>query len=135
MINRDLVQDYIMRCRSRYRALELYFSDENFADVVRESQELVELALKAVLRSSNIDPPRIHDVSQIFEENKERLPDVFQKHLRKVIQISHSLRRDRELAFYGTEDLTPSQFYKREDAEQALMWARQLLDWITEAKL
>ncbi len=30
-----------------------------------------------------------------------------------------SLRRDRELAFYGSEDLTPSDFYTREDAAAA----------------
>ncbi len=32
---------------------------------------------------------------------------------------SRMLRRDRELAFYGAEDLTPSGFYTREDATTA----------------
>lgn len=30
--------------------------------------------------------------------------------------MSKELRRDRELAFYGAEDLTPSTFYERADA-------------------
>jgi hypothetical protein len=33
--------------------------------------------------------------------------------------VSRGLRRDRELAFYGAEDLTPSDFYQTRDAEQA----------------
>jgi len=38
---------------------------------------------------------------------------------------SRMLRRDRELAFYGAEDLTPSGFYTREDAAAARDIARQ----------
>ena len=34
------------------------------------------------------------------------------------------LRRDRELAFYGAEDLIPSDFYREEDARRALDGAR-----------
>jgi hypothetical protein len=33
--------------------------------------------------------------------------------------ISRELRRDRELAFYGAEDLTLGSFYAREDADRA----------------
>ncbi|HKB79221.1 MAG TPA: hypothetical protein VKH35_05855 [Thermoanaerobaculia bacterium] len=32
---------------------------------------------------------------------------------------SRDLRRDRELAFYGAEDLTPSTFYSKKDATLA----------------
>ncbi len=38
---------------------------------------------------------------------------------------SRMLRRDRKLAFYGAEDLTPSGFYTREDATTARDIARQ----------
>jgi len=34
--------------------------------------------------------------------------------------ISRTLRRDRELAFYGAEDLAPGGFYRCEDGEEAL---------------
>ena len=34
-------------------------------------------------------------------------------------------RDDRELAFYGAEDLTPSGFYSRSDAERAREGARR----------
>jgi hypothetical protein len=35
------------------------------------------------------------------------------------------LRRDRELAFYGAEDLTPTGFYTQDDAVAAREIARQ----------
>jgi len=38
---------------------------------------------------------------------------------------SRTLRRDRELAFYGAEDLTPSGFYTQEDAVSAREIARR----------
>jgi len=34
------------------------------------------------------------------------------------------LRRDRELAFYGAEDLVPSEFYAQDDADRARDGAR-----------
>ncbi len=39
-----------------------------------------------------------------------------------------ALQRDRELAFYGAEDLTPSGFYSREDAEEARAGARRTVE-------
>lgn len=42
-----------------------------------------------------------------------------QPHVERLAAISKDLRRDRELAFYGTEDLTPSSFYAKADADRA----------------
>ena len=42
----------------------------------------------------------------------------------RLAEISRTLRRDRELAFYGAEDLTPSDFYKEPDAASARDGAR-----------
>ena len=41
------------------------------------------------------------------------------------------MRRDSELAFYGSEDLTPSEFYNRDDAELALTDARYVVATVT----
>jgi hypothetical protein len=41
--------------------------------------------------------------------------------------ISRDLRRDRELAFYGAEDLTPSDFYSQADADKAREGARAVV--------
>jgi HEPN domain-containing protein len=43
-------------------------------------------------------------------------------------EISRQLRRDRELAYYGSEDLTPSEFYKLKDAKEALASAKYVVE-------
>jgi HEPN domain-containing protein len=119
MQNIDLAEDYIRRAEVRLKALDVLFDGESWADVVREAQEIVELALKALLRRSGIDPPRVHDVSAVLLLERERLPESVRDEVEALADISRALRRDRELAFYGAEDLTPSGFYSRGDAEQA----------------
>jgi HEPN domain-containing protein len=117
MRNDELAIDYIRRARVRLRALDVLFEGESWPDVVRESQEVVELALKALLRARGIDPPRVHDVSEVLLAERSRLPPELD--VAPLAEASRQLRRDRELAFYGAEDLTPSGFYARADAEAA----------------
>ncbi len=125
MRNPDLAADYVRRAGIRLRALDVLFEADSWADVVRESQEIVELALKGLLRSCGIDPPRLHDVSDVLLAERERLPVGLRAELETLTGISRELRRDRELAFYGAEDLTPSGFYSREDASRARDGARR----------
>ena len=127
MRNRDLARDYLLRADARLKALDTLFDAESWADVVQESQEVVELALKGLVRSAGIDPPRVHDVSDLLLSERERFPDVGTNELDDLVSASRELRRDRELAFYGTEDLTPSGFYRREDAERARRSARRVV--------
>lgn len=124
MRNPDLAADYLRRARSRLKAVDVLVDEESWADVVRESQEIVEICLKAALRRAGVDPPRVHDVSGVLVENESRLPERVRRRLDDLVRISRALRRDRELAFYGSEDLTPSQFYGPDDAKEALEGAR-----------
>ncbi len=119
MRNQKLAEDYITRAEKRIFALKALIKVQAWADVVREAQECVELALKSLLRTANIEVPRVHDVSDIFIAHKSLLPKAVLKDLSQLIEISRRMRRDRELAFYGTEDLTPSEFYKEDDAQKA----------------
>ena len=128
MRNPDLARDYLRRASVRLRALDVLSDGESWADVVSESQEIVELTLKALLRVSGIDPPRIHDVSEVVLAERERLPVEIHSDLEALAAISRQLRRDRELAFYGAEDLTPSDFYSRDDAEEARTGARKVVE-------
>lgn len=118
MQNQDLAKDYIKRAEIRLSAIEVLFNLESWADVVREAQESIELALKALLRHFGIEFPRIHDVSQILIAEKNRLPKALD--IKRLAGISKELRRDREISFYGSEDLTPSDFYDVNDAQKAL---------------
>lgn len=128
MHNPELAYDYLRRAKVRLEALDVLFEGESWPDVVRESQETVELALKALLRASGIDPPRIHDVSEILLSQRSVLPSELSGELETLAEVSRQLRRDRELAFYGAEDLTPSGFYSRGDAEDARAGARKVVE-------
>ncbi len=133
MHNRTLAADYLTRATHRLAAIDVLFDLESWADVVRESQEAVELALKSLLRSSSVEVPRIHDVGQILRSEGDRLPENIRPYIEDLVATSRSLRRDRELAFYGSEDLTPSDFYQRPDAEQARAGARRVVELVTAA--
>ena len=127
MHNRSLAADYVRRAGARVRALDVLFDAESWADVVQESQEVVELALKGLLRASGVEPPRIHDVSDVLVAERERLPEALRAAVPQLALASRELRRDRELAFYGAEDLTPSSFYSRADATRARDSARAVV--------
>jgi HEPN domain-containing protein len=88
-----------------------------FSDVVRESQEVVELALKGMLRWAGIDPPKIHDVGSLLLEFAERFEGVSRQELTALADASKELRKEREFSFYGDIDFIPTDEY---DADTAL---------------
>lgn len=133
MRNDALGADYLRRAQVRLRALDTLFEGESWADVVREAQEVVELTLKGLLRLCNVDPPRIHDVSDVLLAEQTRLPAPLRPHLDELVSVSRHLRRDRELAFYGAADLTPSEFYTQADAVRARDDARLTWQRVTES--
>ena len=127
MRNRDLAADHLRRAEARLRALDVLYESQSWADVVRESQEIVELALKGLLRASGVEPPRIHDVADVLLAGRDRLPADLFPHVDRLAAVSRALRRDRELAFDGAEDLTPSTFYRESDAILARDGARDVV--------
>lgn len=130
MRNRALAADYVRRARARLPTLDVLYEAQSWPDVVRESQEIVELGLKGLLRSVGVDPPRLHDVADVLEAERTRLPAPVLERLDELSRASRSLRRDRELAFYGAEDLTPSDFYRKSDASEARTAARLVVETV-----
>ena len=130
MRNRTLAVDHVRRAEARLKALDVLYEAESWADVVRESQEAVELALKGLLRSVGIDPPRVHDVADVLEAERDRLPAALADDIDRLAAASRSLRRDRELAFLGAEDLVPSDFYREPDAAKARTDARFVVEHV-----
>ncbi|WP_425154638.1 HEPN domain-containing protein [Candidatus Palauibacter sp.] len=128
MRNVELAEDYLRRAKLRLKALDVLFEGEGWPDVVRESQEILELTLKGLLRWCGVDPPRIHDVSDVLLAEKDRLPPELAGEAEALAAASRHLRRDRELAFYGAEDLTPTGFYSRADAVSARDAARRTVE-------
>jgi hypothetical protein len=131
--NSALVADYMTRAGNRLAAVRLLAERESWADVVRESQEVVELCLKALLRSARVEVPHIHDVSKILHAEIAALPEVVREQVERLAEISHTMRRDRELAFYGSEDLTPSEFYEEKDGRRALEQAEWVFQVVNNA--
>jgi hypothetical protein len=62
MTSVTLARSYFEKARKRLRALGIVFEDAAYSDVVREAQELVELALKGALRFVGIElsVPKTH---------------------------------------------------------------------------
>ncbi|MCA1973913.1 MAG: HEPN domain-containing protein [Caenispirillum sp.] len=127
MTSDELGRDYFRRVRVRRRLLDILHAAGEYADVVREAQELVELALKGMLRWAGMDPPRWHDVGGILLEQAARLPETLRPELPRLAAISKRLRREREMAFYGEVDLVPGKSYDETAARQALADADAVL--------
>jgi HEPN domain-containing protein len=127
----SLAQSYFTKARKRVRALEALYAEEAWSDVVREAQELVELAVKGMLRFVGIEPPKQHDVGPLLLEHRDRLPARVAGDVDRLAAISHRLRKEREFAFYGDEDFIPTEEYTRDDATAAIddaRWVVSLLD-------
>lgn len=93
--------------------------EEAHSDVVREAQELVELALKGMLRAVGLEPPKFHDVGGLLLEHETKFSGPVRGQLPRAAEISKRLRRERELAFYGDIDFIPTEEYSPADSERA----------------
>jgi HEPN domain-containing protein len=124
----QLAAGYFRKCTDRMAALEVLRRRDAFSDVVRESQEIVELALKGALRAVGIDPPKWHDVGDLLLEFAERLAPLSGDELAYLAAASKSLRKEREFSFYGDVDYIPTAEYDREDAAEAFEQARRATD-------
>ena len=128
MTNGSLAESYLLKATKRLKILPVLLDEEAYSDVVREAQEIVELALKGMLRQVGVEPPRWHDVGSILREHRDRLPDIVGAEVDRLAAISASLRKDRELSFYGDIDFIPTEHYSKQDAEHALADARRVVE-------
>jgi HEPN domain-containing protein len=124
MTTNDLAAGYYRKCDDRLAALEVLHARAAFSDVVRESQEVVELALKGMLRWAGIDPPKIHDVGDLVLQFADRFAGLSGHELTALAEASKELRKEREFSFYGDIDFIPTDEYDADDADTALGQAR-----------
>jgi HEPN domain-containing protein len=128
--NIRLGESYVERAVARLPFLRQMQAAGLHADVVQESQEVVELAFKGVLRIIGVDPPKEHDVSKQLAAQRDRLPRTVAANLREIRRFSKRLRRERELAFYGDEDFVPSDEYDADDSDEAIVAAEAIVGWV-----
>ncbi len=124
MTNTSLAKSYLVKARHRLKVLDVLMGDGAFSDVVREAQEVVELALKGMLRHVGVEPPKWHDVGQLLEEHRARFEPAVGPALPRLAEASGWLRKEREFAFYGDIDFIPTERYSRADAARAIDAAR-----------
>lgn len=123
----ELARSYFSRSAKRMLALRVLMEAEAYPDVVREAQEIVELALKGMLRFIGVDPPKWHDVGGVLLEHRAKFATDVQAELDALARISLQLRREREAAFYGDIDLIPERVFDRDAAQRALDGAERVL--------
>ena len=119
MTSDELARSYLRKCRDRMAALAVLVERKAHSDVVRESQEVVELALKGMLRSVGIDPPKWHDVGDLLVQYADRFPAVSGSAIAALAEASRRLRREREFSFYGDIDVIPTDAYSEVESAEA----------------
>jgi len=120
MTNKTLAQSYRIKAEKRLKILPVLLKEEAFSDVIREAQEIVELALKGMLRQIGIELSKWHDVGAALIEFAGRLPESVAGDVERLAGISRWLRKEREFSFYGDIDFIPTEEYEAEDALRAI---------------
>ncbi|MEM2020995.1 MAG: HEPN domain-containing protein [Zestosphaera sp.] len=129
----ELAKSNLKQSEERLKHAREALETGNYPYVVRQCQEAVELALKAALRLAGIEPPKWHDVGPLLRRERARFPQWFQELIDYLASISRSLRKERELALYGDEEIgvPPEELYIRRDAVQALEDASKVVEVVT----
>ncbi|MBO3803308.1 MAG: HEPN domain-containing protein [Candidatus Brockarchaeota archaeon] len=125
-----MAESYVKQARERLHHAEEALQRGSYPYVIRQSQEAVELSLKAALRFVGIEPPKWHDVGPILRQNPDRFPGWFRQGIPGYASVSRRLRREREPSMYGDEEtgLPPEEMYTKEDAEEALGSAKKIFE-------
>lgn len=94
MTNQSLARSYLVKAQKRLKALAVLRDEGAHSDVVREAQELVELALKGTLRAAGIEPPKFHDVGGLLIEHEAKFsPSSPQRNIRRLTPSAPMGRR------------------------------------------
>lgn len=114
-----LVHDHLDRAAVRLEWLGALFDRKSWADVVCESNEVVKLAIIALLRARGITVASEQDLLQALAIHRESLPDRFLPYGNTIVDVSRRLEQNYALAFEGSADLVPSEHYTESDASFA----------------
>jgi len=122
-----IARSYLRQAKARLEDAKEALPETNYPYAVRLSQECVELSLKAALKAVGIEYPKIHDVSDVLTEVRERFPEWFRAQVDFLRESSKILVKKRELSLYGGEEafLSPDEVIDRKDADDAIMRAEK----------
>jgi len=121
-----LAEDYVKRAGSRLTDAKSALERGDYPEVVRYSQEAVELSLKACLRLIGVEYPKVHDVGDVLKLYPSRFPAWMRGELNKLAEISRDLAEKRAPSMYGVEALgkPASQLFTLREAGDALEKAK-----------
>jgi len=122
LINKEMARDYLQRAKWCLEEALLARDREDYAGVVRRSQEALELAAKALLRAHAIEYPREHDVSEALINEKKRFPPEIQGQIEPLAALVSELASIRGPAMYGLEreGIPPSKTVEKREALKIL---------------
>lgn len=125
-----LARDHVKRAEARLLAAENALGHGYYPEVIRYSQECVELSLKACLRFAGVEYPKVHDVGDVLRAEGSRFPEWFREHIDRLAEISRDLAEKRAPSMYGVEAAGkgPEELFDKDDASKALGDARYVHD-------
>ena len=129
MTNADMARSYILQAGEILQEAKTLNRRRVWNLVVRRSQGVVELSLKAALRVIGIETMKMHDVGSLLRVHREKFPASFRREVGRLSAISRRLRMEREVSFYGEEETgtAPQDLYGREDAARYIEEAAYVL--------
>lgn len=132
MTNLEMTRAYLKQARSILREARSYLDMGDYHLAVRRCQEVVELTLKGLLRGASVEVPHVHDVSFVLKQHVHALPAAIGPQLDLITSISRRLRGERELAFYGDDqvDAPAAALYAKSDATSSIDEATLVLELV-----
>ncbi len=105
---------------------------KDYPDVIRFSQEAVELSLKAGLRAFGVEYAKEHDVGEVLKSVSQRFPQWFRERVDYLADVSADLASKRAAAMYGLEvaGKGPSEIFGEDEARGALDGAGKVLSFV-----
>jgi HEPN domain-containing protein len=105
--------------------------EEQYYRAVRKCQEVVELALKALLMFKGIAGyPKSHDIGKFVIDSLK--DDLDSSLLEEMARASDELTKERARSFYATAKWFPTEAYTWDDANTSLLRARFVLDEVAK---
>lgn len=119
MKTNEMVNDYFFKAKWCLKEAEMALSEKNYSMCVRRSQESLEMAIKALLRSMAIEYPKGHDVGDSLIYIEKKLPDYLRSEVPFLRSLLTELSRVRGPAFYGyeREGIPASEAFSKEYAD------------------
>ena len=130
MINKGMADNYLNQAKDCLKEASMAIDDKKWYRTVRRSQEVLELAIKALFRLFTIEFPKEHDVPPVIDEIIDKIPQDKREILRKAKEIMPLLAKDREPAMYGDEDrgIPPDALFKEEYARKMFNEVKEIVN-------